>query len=172
MDLLGFLGECANGVGNALNNIGTAIGDGLQNIGKGIGNAILDVNNWGSNAVNDLGKLPLFDGNFEGISKEGIEELKSQIGKYCREIEEKISTFNADGQINNSIKGSAIEPAVRKYVKAIQELLAAYVSVMRQNIDYATKAYAAYESMQKNVAQNVESNAEQIRKNAQSIRLD
>lgn len=59
-----------------------------------------------------------------------------------------------------------------RFIAAIKELLTAYVSTMKQEIEEADEAYQNFMQSGQSVAQDVNSAASEIRSNASSIRLD
>lgn len=129
----------------------------------------------GSSALSGFnGKLTgLFDGNFAGISEEGIETLTNSIKVYCGQLETKINEFNSDADMSQVFAGTPMQDAVREFVTAVKSLLQAYVSSLRYEIDHVNKAYQEWQSGTSTVAGNTTSSADAIRSAANAnIKLD
>ena len=120
-------------------------------------------------AKTSLGNL--FSGGFTGMSESGMETLVQEIDKYCQSIEAKIAEFNEKGDIEVALKGD-VQVAAMDFVAAIKELLQAYVSTMRQEVSEAREAYQNFLAAGKQISQDVQSAASDIRSNAADIRLD
>lgn len=112
-----------------------------------------------------------WSGGFVGMSESGMEQLKQAIETYCVEIEGIINDFNAEGDIDNALKGE-VNVAARDFIRAVKELLKAYVSRMRQEKMDADTAWKNWQQASQEIGQSVTSDAEQIRSNAASIRID
>lgn len=113
----------------------------------------------------------IFNGGFAGMSEAGMSELASEINKYCKRIEAKIAEFNEHGDIEVALKGD-VQVAALDFVAAIKELLRAYVSTMRQEITEAKEAYQNFLAAGRQISQDIQSDAGEIRSNASDIRLD
>lgn len=113
----------------------------------------------------------LWSGGFVGMSESGMEQLKQAIETYCTEIEAIINEFNEEGDIDNALKGD-VNTAARDFIHAVKELLQAYVSRMRQEKIDADEAWNNWKQASQDISQNVTSDAEQIRSDAASIRID
>lgn len=148
------------------------------------GNVTSDVEGWFNNKLGNIKtKLEsvvgttttrftnLWDGGFAGISEQGIEELKNELKNFCSAIEDQIASFDEEGEIANAYKG-VIADAARDFIRAIEEILKAYVSTMKVNISEADLAFKNYKAGSQAISQNVIADAADIRKEAQSIRLD
>ena len=131
------------------------IESGLGNLVTGAGNAGQAGLAWANARLENIvgsvktGLGNIWGGGFAGISIERI---------------------NAD--VTSSFAGTELETAVQDFIKAIKELLAAYVSTMRKEIAAINSAYEQYTSGAQNGASNVASNASEIRAAANDIRLD
>lgn len=113
----------------------------------------------------------MWSGGFVGMSESGMEQLKQAIETYCKEIEAIIDEFNEEGDIDNALKGE-VNTAARDFIRAVKQLLQAYVSTMRQGKDEANEAWNNWKQASQDISQNVTSDAEQIRSNAKQIRID
>lgn len=155
------------------------IESGLGNLVTGAGNAGQAGLAWANARLENIvgsvktGLGNIWGGGFAGISIERINsDLIPAVNKYCETIESAINQFNADADVTSSFAGTELETAVQDFIKAIKELLAAYVSTMRKEIAAINSAYEQYTSGAQNVASNVASNASEIRAAANDIRLD
>src|SRR5574344_77442 len=82
----------------------------------------------------------IWAGGFTGMSKSGMEELKTSLTTYVKEVQEIIDGFDQTGDITSALKGD-VQTAAYDFIAAIKELLKAYVSLLRQEIEQADKAY-------------------------------
>lgn len=115
----------------------------------------------------------IWDGGFIGISEERLNsELIPEIQKYCEKIESTINQFNAEADVTAAFAGADVQGPVSEFIGAVKEILAAYVSTMRQEIAAAQGAYQQYQSGARAVASNVAASAQEIRGAASGIRLD
>lgn len=112
-----------------------------------------------------------WDGGFAGIDENGFEDLKAAIRKYCDVIEGIIAEFNEQAKMESAYKGSIQEASV-DFIRSVKEILQAYVSTMKRNIDDANLAFQNYKSGAQQISQNVISDASDIRSEASKIRLD
>ncbi|NLC48222.1 MAG: hypothetical protein GX758_02560 [Tenericutes bacterium] len=112
-----------------------------------------------------------WDGGFAGIDENGLEGLKNAIRKYCSGVEGIIEEFNEQAKMESAYKGSIQEASV-DFVKSVKEILQAYVSTMKRNIDDANLAFQNYKAGAQQISQNVISDASDIRSEASKIRLD
>ena len=112
-----------------------------------------------------------FRESFVGISKTGLEDLKTGLEKYIQTVQSIVDGFNEDGDISSSLQGYPLG-AAKEFIKAIKYLLNSYISSMRmekKEIDEALKNYdAAASKIQKVVSQDASS----IRQTADKIKLD
>lgn len=113
----------------------------------------------------------VWSGGFTGMSDTGIAELKTQLTNYCQEVQDIISGFDQTGDITSALKGEP-QDAAYEFIEAIKELLQAYVSTMKQEIDEMDEAYNNFVQSGTSIASDVRSHANDIRTDANSIRLD
>ncbi|MBQ6841577.1 MAG: hypothetical protein IJO63_05660 [Bacilli bacterium] len=157
------------------------MGISLSSFFDNIGN---DVENWFENLFsgaktqleNVVGSVTtgfsnLWSGGFAGISESGVEDIKAALKTYCDAIEEQIATFDEEGNISNAYKGE-IQTAAREFIRAIKQILQAYVSTMKVSIEDATNAYNNYKAAASDISQDVTADAADVRAQAQSIRID
>lgn len=154
-------------------NIRSTSGNILHNVQDNLSSALISgktaIENIVGTATTSLSNI--WGGGFTGMSKEGIEELKTSLNKYCQEIEELIGGFDQNGDITMALQGDT-QTAAYDFIDAIKQLLQAYVSTMRQEIDEADEAYNNFAMSSQSISQDVESAAQDIRSNASQIRLD
>ena len=151
---------------SAVGNIGHNIMDNLSSV---LTTAKTQIENIIGGATTSLTNV--WDGGFVGMSASGKDELKNNLENYCNRIQAIIDGFNHEGDISSAFKGD-IEVAAKDFVAAIKELLQAYVSTMRQEISELEDAYNSFIAASSGVAQDVHDAAQDIRSNADSIRLD
>jgi HPt (histidine-containing phosphotransfer) domain-containing protein len=155
MSLQSRVGDITRGVQDTINEALNQADSLFENI---IGNATTALNN-------------IWDGGFAGMSADGMESLKTALENYCKNIEAQIASFNEQGNLEIALKGEAQAAAV-DFVGAVKQLLQAYVSRMRQEISEADEAYNNWIAASKGLASDVRSDADDIRSNAASVRLD
>lgn len=113
----------------------------------------------------------IWDGGFAGIDESNFPVLKEYITKYCSDIEAIISGFNEQARVEVAYKGS-VQTASTDFIKAVKDILQAYVSTMKRNIADADLAFKNYAAGAQQISQNVTSDASDIRSEAAKIRLD
>lgn len=113
----------------------------------------------------------LWSGGFVGISEDGLHVLENALDAYINRIQGIINGFNPDGDITVALKG-APETAAKEFIESIKSLLEAYVSTMRAEKQEIWEAFNNFQSAGQNIAQQVSQDAEQIRSNAENIRID
>ena len=113
----------------------------------------------------------LWDGGFAGIDQNGAGALEQALKNYVQNAEETIALFNSQNKFGEALKGKVLDAMV-DYSQAIKELLQAYVTTMKVNITDMRAAFDAYMQQTDELAANVSSDAEAIRSQAASIRLD
>lgn len=113
----------------------------------------------------------LFNGGFVGMSDSGFESLKNAIKKYCSDLQTTINGYNTDADITGALKGDT-QVAAQEFIEAVKDLLDAYISTIKQEIDEATEAYNNFKASSASIKTNVTSDAQQIRSDAKKISLD
>lgn len=109
--------------------------------------------------------------NFTGMSETGMEELISKLEVYCDDLQGIISGFDQEGDISVAFKGD-VKEAAYDFIAAIKELLEAHVSTVLQAINDANQAVEKFREAATEISSTVKSDAENIRAEANSIRLD
>lgn len=86
----------------------------------------------------------LYSGGFVGIDLNNLQNLETDInGLVINPVSEKLNGFGGDESTwNQGLKGKAQEAAI-KYVQAIKQLLAAYISTYNQFITLANESARA-----------------------------
>ena len=113
----------------------------------------------------------VWSGGFAGMSDTGIQELKNQLNKFCKEIDDLISSFDQEGDITQALKGDP-QTAAYEFIYAVKKLLVAYVTQMRKEISEMDDAYASFVESGKSIASDVNAAAQDIRANAEAIKID
>lgn len=113
----------------------------------------------------------IWDGGFAGIDQNGLETLKGAIETYCQRIEGVITGFNQNANVEQAFKGP-IADACASYVDSVKGLIAAYVSTVRAEKTDAGTAFENYAIGAQQLSQNMVSDSDTIRQQAQSIRID
>lgn len=155
MSIQSFVNNAWNSAGDFLSGLGNTISSKLENIVGSVSTKLSSI----------------WSGGFTGISAEGVEEIKRALKTYCDGIEAEIATFNELAATETAYKGE-IQVAAQEFIKATKEILQAYVSNMKVSIADADTAFQNYQAADKSVAQNVQADAQAVRQEAQSIRLD
>lgn len=144
---------------------------GTNTVESGLAYAKTLINNRISSVSTSLSNV--WSGGFAGINKQRVEgKLIPAIEKYCKDIENDIAQFNADGDMSTTFAGQEMQAAAKTFVEAVKSLLQSYVSQMRVEISAVNKAYDAWEAGTSSVASTANENAEEIRRTAESIKLD
>ena len=155
MSLESVTGDFGSSVGNSLDILIAEARAAFQNIFGGLGTKLSN----------------FWDGGFAGIDESNLPALKDAINKYCANIEGIISGFNEQAKVEVAYKG-AVQVAATDFIGAIKQILQAYVSTIRRNISEADLAFQNYSAGAQQIAQNVSSDATQVRSDASKIRLD
>lgn len=113
----------------------------------------------------------VWSGGFTGMSKTGLEELKTQITNYCNDIQSIINEFDVDGNIEVALKGD-LQLAAQDFIKATKEILNAYVSTIKEELDVVDEAYDNYSKSAAQIKTDVTADADQIRSDAKKIQID
>lgn len=113
----------------------------------------------------------LWDGGVVGINTNNAGELKNALQTYCSDIEAQIDSFNAAANLEIALKGQ-MQQAATDFVQAVKNLLEAYVSTMRQSIKDLDAVIEAYTNADQSISNQVQSNASEIRSQAQAMRMD
>ena len=82
-----------------------------------------------------------------------------------------ISSFDQEGDITQALKGDP-QTAAYDFIDAVKKLLVAYVSQMRKEISEMDDAYASFVESGKSIASDVNAAAQDIRANAEAIKID
>lgn len=155
-------------------SIRSMVGNATRTVQNNIGSVLNEASSFLENATGTITTQAahLWDGGFAGMSESGIQELVNILEKYCADMETIINGFNADADLSGAIKGSQIEPAIRKYVESVKKLLQAYVSRIRVEKDEANEAWTNFRDRQQEISQDVEQVSSDIQQEAEKIRLD
>lgn len=113
----------------------------------------------------------VWSGGFAGMDKNGIYELRTQIGNYCNDIQSIINEFDVDGNIEVALKGD-LQLAAQDFIKATKEILNAYVSTIKEELDVVDEAYDNYSKSAAQIKTDVTADADQIRSDAKKIQID
>lgn len=110
---------------------------------------------------------------FIGLNKESASQLKSYINTNLVDPLEKIlQDFAAKEDIFESALQGTVKDAALGYVKAVKELLYAYITTYRKFGDDAIKYAQTYEESVNKVSTDVNSTSDEIRQMAAQIRVD
>lgn len=164
----------------------------IQNV---VGNGISGAYHFGAGTLQEIGSRietllsgatarleSLWDGGFVGIDTANYTILTDAIDAHVKSLEDIINNFNTEAYIDGALKGQSRDEAVL-YVRAIKQLLEAYATTYRQ-FNIALTGAAHGESIndgsviaqmmtgdQEN-AQAINTDAQAIQNEAQSIRID
>ena len=113
----------------------------------------------------------VWSGGFAGINTANADSLKTAINTYIQGIQETINGFNENANLENAYKGS-VQVATQEFLRAVKALLQAHVSLMRQNLSEFELVIQNYTQASQEAGSQVSQQAEEIRANAESIRID
>lgn len=113
----------------------------------------------------------VWSGGFTGMDEKGLAELKTQIKNYCNDIQSIINEFDVDGNIEVALKG-LIQEGAQDFIKAIKDILNAYVSTIKEELDVVDEAYSNFSKSALQIKTDVVADAEQIRSDANKIKID
>lgn len=151
---------------SAVGNIVGNVGNDLQSIISGVRTNLQTIVGSVSTGLSNI-----WSGGFAGIDENNFETIKSALIEYCDSIEAHINEFNQASKLEVAYKG-AIQDAADDFVRAIKDILSAYVSTMRRNIAEADTAFQNYKQAAQAIAQDIHSDAQAIRDDAQKIRIE
>jgi len=114
----------------------------------------------------------MFGGDFIGISRQGLEDLITQISIYIDAVNEVIQQFNAEAETTETFKGTSIEGALKTFFDDSKRGLTEYVLKLEIEKDRAKRALEEWEAGEKGVSQTVTSSADAIRSDATSFSLE
>jgi hypothetical protein len=153
----------------------------IENILSTAGAAVSSVFN---NTVNSIGNLfesaigsavtsfsVLWDGGFVGIDVNNYTVIRDEIDTLMTKVEQVLTQFNANAEFETGVKGEAAD-AASEYVKAVNELLIAYVTTYRNFIKLADDAVAQMKAGDQQNAASIRTAADEIRSRAAEIRVD
>lgn len=154
-----------------MNGLGSAWNDLTHNVGNGIDNIFNDltstVGGW-ANAAGDW-ISSLWDGGFAGVSD--FEALKAAVTSYIDGVNEVINEFNADANLDTTIRGQA-GTALSDYVATTKAALQKYVSVLsiwKTDLDTVLEGYQAGDT---NIQNAVENSTQDLQQNVNRIDTD
>lgn len=151
-----------NIAGNVVSNLSHTLEGGIQGISSRMQNLL-------GGAVAEVSAL--WDGGFVGITQ-NPEALVNALSTYIKELDEIVEGFNTEAYIDGALKGEAKEAAV-EYVRAIKELLSAYTSTYKNFTQILQEmALTSFAQGDKDNAQAITSDAQDIRTEAANIRID
>lgn len=151
---------------NILSNAGAAISNGFKNTASTLGAMF-------QNAIGSATATfsTLWDGGFVGIDVNNYMVIRDEIDALMTKVEQVLSEFNAQAEFETGVKGEASE-AASEYVKAVNELLIAYVTTYRNFIKLADDAVEQMKQGDTQNAASIRSAADEIRARANDIRVD
>ena len=151
---------------SALGNISHNVNDVLSTV---LSTSKIQVENIIGTSTTSLSNVS--SGGFTGMSESGLAELKTHLTSYCEEVQGIIGEFDQTGDITSALKGEA-QTAAYDFIASIKELLQAYVSTMKQEIEEIDEAYNNFINASQSIATDTRNDADEIRSNASSISLD
>lgn len=153
----------------------------IENILSTAGAAVSSVFNNTVNSVSNLFESAigsavtsfsvLWDGGFVGIDVNNYTVIKDEIDTLMTKVEETLSQFNAAAEFETGLKGEAAD-AASEYVKAVNDLLIAYVTTYRNFIKLADESVAQMKAGDTANAASIRDAAAEIRSRAEEIRVD
>lgn len=111
-----------------------------------------------------------YEGNFAGMDANGVSYLINAINNYITQAEAIMNDFG-----HNSLEGALagkVKDALEEYINAIKDLLNAYITKFRINIEDLNKVQEAYTKANEELGQNMETDAADVKTLAKDINLD
>jgi len=150
-----------------------------------LGNIADAVTNSASQAVDEIGSRvnaivgqanarlgAIYDGGFIGVNANNWPDIKDAIeGQIITPAETELDKFNALADQTDAIKGESAE-ALRTYLLACAELVAAYISTYRNFITLAETSLQAMQAGDTSNAQAINEAADEIQNEAQQIAVE
>ena len=149
----------------------------VNDITHNVEDAVSSAYNYAKNAFAQIngsvttGLKTLWSGGFVGMSEQGVADIETALENYIAEIQGIIDGFDPEGDISVALAG-APKTAAYDFIQAVKLLLQAYVSTMRAEKAEMREAYDNFIKAGQNVSTQVTQDAEQIRQDAQTIKMD
>lgn len=151
----------------------------LGNTVKGIGDRISTFINTAKNTVETtIGTVTshvgsIWSGGFSGMSEAGKEDLKTAMQQYINTVNDIINGFNAEGQIDNALKGTELETGVHEFLNSMKKLFTAYVEALKLEQDELEEAYNTWVNKnQGSLVTQIQSDKQEIEKAAANVELE
>ncbi len=119
-----------------------------------------------------LGGFPSTNMDFGGISEEGKNALDQSIKDFRTKITDLISTFNDEAEISKAFKGTALTDAIHSMLGDVKDLLNSYVDLMQKDQNDLDTALENWKNADTSVKNLADSAAQDIRTEANNIKLD
>ena len=113
----------------------------------------------------------VWSGGFAGISTANATALENAINTYIQGIQDTIQGFNENANLENAYKGAAQEGA-QVLLRESKSLLQAYVSLMKRSVNDFHDAVERYVQAAGDLGTKISQQADEIRANAESIKMD
>jgi len=155
MSLQSYVGDITHNIGTTVNDLLNQAQNGLKQINGSVQTALSTI----------------WSGGFAGISESGLQNVERAIDTYIASIQQIINEFKPEGDIEIALKGAPHDAAVN-FIASVKQLLDAYVSTMRNEKNEMWEAYNNYKKAGQNISQQVTQDADAIRQNADSIKVD
>ncbi len=155
MSLQSSLGNIKSKIGNEITGTITNVKAKLSSI---LGNATTTITS-------------VWDSGFVGIDEKNAGNIKDALENYIKGVEDVLASFNTITDIGSALKGDSAQ-AAEEFLSAIKELMNAYVTQMRQDARDFDEILANYQQGSSDIARQVTQNADDIRSEAEAIRLD
>lgn len=110
--------------------------------------------------------------DFGGISEEGKNALDQSIKDFRTKITELISNFNDEAEISKAFKGTALTDAIHSMLGDVKDLLNSYVDLMEKDQKDLETAMENWRNADASVKNLADSAAQDIRTEANAIKLD
>ncbi len=148
----------------------------LNNTVSSMKDSISDILNKSKNNLSDMmgpssiHSVELPGKGFVGMSEEGMNDLYAEIRKYINSIEEVIDSYNYEEVLSGAYKG-AVREKVNTFLESSKALLKGYVGTLNKSIEEAQNAFITYKEATEAIANDAETDAEQVRSEANKIDL-
>lgn len=113
----------------------------------------------------------LWDGGFVGIDANNYEVIKTAITQMIEKIENTLSQFNANAEMESGLKGEASEAAAY-YVQCVNRLLSDYATTYRNLVILADNAVEQMKQGDTENAAAIRTDAENLVREGSQIRVE
>lgn len=109
-------------------------------------------------------------GGFLGMNESKLGDLKTAIEKFEKDLQTIAEEFNPENDISMAFRGT-VKDSVQEYIKAIKDLLKAYITIVNNSVKDADTAFANWKQQNSAISQTVSDESQDIRNKAESVKV-